>query len=80
MYWLTLLFVIFSVVSVFYYIRLVKVIYFNRSSSGSWTFLKDIPFSNAFIISLITLLNCIFFMNPNIVFKFIYNFTFYIYI
>jgi len=80
MYWLTLLFVIFSVVSVFYYIRLVKVIYFNRSSSGSWTFLKDIPFSNAFIISLITLLNCIFFVNPNIVFKFIYNFTFYIYI
>ena len=31
MYWLTILFVIFSVISVFYYIRLVKIIYFNRS-------------------------------------------------
>ncbi len=80
MYWLTLLFVIFSVISVFYYIRLVKIIYFNRNSSGAWTFLKDVPFSNAFIIALITLLNCIFFVNPNIVFKLIYNFTFYIYI
>jgi NADH-quinone oxidoreductase subunit N len=80
MYWLTLLFVIFSVVSVFYYIRLVKIIYFNRNSSGSWTFLRDIPFSNAFIIAFITILNCIFFINPNILFKLIYNFTFYIYI
>jgi NADH-quinone oxidoreductase subunit N len=31
-YLLTILFVIFSVVSVYYYIRLVKIIYFNRSS------------------------------------------------
>jgi proton-translocating NADH-quinone oxidoreductase chain N len=31
-YWLTILFVIFSVISVFYYIRLVKLMYFNRST------------------------------------------------
>ena len=36
MYWLTILFVIFSVISVFYYIRLVKLMYFNRTSG--WVF------------------------------------------
>jgi NADH-quinone oxidoreductase subunit N len=78
MYWLALLFVVFSVVSVFYYIRLVKLMYFNRLSG--WVFLHEIPFSNAFIIGLITLLNCVFFINPNLVFKFIYNFSFVIYL
>jgi len=78
MYWLALLFVVFSVVSVFYYIRLVKLMYFNRLSG--WVFLHEIPFSNAFIIALITLLNCVFFINPNLVFKFIYNFSFVIYL
>jgi len=78
MYWLTILFVIFSVISVFYYIRLVKLMYFNRSSG--WVFLYDIPFSNSLIISIITIVNCLFFFNPNILFKLIYNFSFYLYI
>ena len=78
MYWLTVLFVVFSVISVFYYIRLVKLMYFNRSSD--WVFLCDIPFSNSFIISFITIVNCVFFLNPNILFKIIYNFSFYLYI
>jgi NADH-quinone oxidoreductase subunit N len=77
-YWLALLFVVFSVVSVFYYIRLVKIMYFNRSNN--WVFLDEIPFSNAFVISTITILNCIFFLNPNLLFKLIYNFSFYFYI
>ncbi len=78
MYWLALLFVVFSVISVFYYIRLVKLMYFNRTSG--WVFLHEIPFSNALIIAVITLLNCIFFLNPNLLFKFIYNFSFFMYI
>jgi NADH-quinone oxidoreductase subunit N len=78
MYWLALLFVIFSVISVFYYIRLVKLMYFNRLSG--WVFLHEIPFSNAVIIAAITLLNCFFFFNPNLLFKLIYNFTFIIYV
>lgn len=78
MYWLTILFVIFSVISVFYYIRLVKLMYFNRSSG--WVFLYEIPFSNSLIISVITVANCLFFLNPNILFKLIYNFSFYLYI
>lgn len=77
-YWLTILFVIFSVISVYYYIRLVKIIYFNRSSG--WSFFESISFSNAFIISIITLLNCVFFLNPNLIFKVIYNFCLFIYI
>lgn len=77
-YWLTILFVVFSVISVYYYIRLVKIIYFNRSYG--WVFFAKIPFSTSFIISTITLLNCIFFFNPNLVFKIIYNFSLFIYI
>lgn len=78
MYWLTILFVIFSVISVFYYIRLVKLMYFNRSSG--WVFLSDISFLNSLIISTITLINGLFFFNPNLLFKLIYNFSFYFYI
>jgi NADH:ubiquinone oxidoreductase subunit 2 (subunit N) len=78
MYWLALFFVVFSVISVFYYIRLVKLMYFNRL--GGWVFFYEIPFINAFIIAVITLLNCLFFLNPNLLFKLIYNFSFVIYI
>lgn len=77
-YWLTILFVIFSVISVFYYIRLVKLMYFNRS--GGWLFFKTPPFSMCFIVSLITIINLIFFVNPNLVFKLIYNFSFYFFL
>lgn len=77
-YWLSLLFVVFSVISVFYYIRLVKLVYFNRSSG--WIFLYGIPFSNAVIIAFITIVNCLFFINPNLFLKIIYNFSFFLYI
>ena len=78
MYWLAILFVIFSAVSVFYYIRLVKLVYFNRTKG--WVFFYNIPFVNSLIISFITIVNCIFFVNPNFIFKIVYNFTFYFYI
>lgn len=78
MYWLTILFVIFSVISVFYYIRLVKLMYFNRGAG--WVFLSDIPFLNSLVISFITIINGLFFFNPNLLFKLIYNFSFYFYI
>jgi NADH:ubiquinone oxidoreductase subunit 2 (subunit N) len=78
MYWLTILFVIFSVISVFYYIRLVKLMYFNRSTG--WVFLSDIPFLNSLVISFITIVNVLFFFNQNLLFKLIYNFSFYFYI
>jgi NADH:ubiquinone oxidoreductase subunit 2 (subunit N) len=78
MYWLALIFVIFSVISVFYYIRLVKLMYFNRGLG--WIFLQEIPFINSLLISSITILNFIFFLNPGILFKVIYNFSFYFYI
>ena len=78
MYFLTILFIIFSVISVFYYIRLVKIIYFNRADG--WVFIKEISFTNAFIISSFTLINCLFFINPGLLFKLIYNFSLYLYI
>lgn len=78
MYWLTILFVIFSVISVFYYIRLVKIMYFNRDTG--WVFFQEISFSVAFVISLITIINCVFFFNPNLLFTIIHNFSFYLFI
>lgn len=76
MYWVVIIFVVFSVVTVFYYIRLVKLAYFNRSLS--WVFFEEISFSNALIISVIVILNCLFFINPNLLFKLVYNLSFYI--
>ena len=78
LYWIAIIFVIFSTISVFYYIRLIKLIYFNRSSG--WVFFNEIPFSAAFVISLITLLNCLFFLNPDILFSLIYAISLAIYI
>lgn len=71
MYWISILFVIFSAISVFYYIRLVKIMYFNRSDKK--VFFKNITFLNSVIISNLTLLNIFFFINPNLLFKFVYN-------
>lgn len=78
MYWLTILFVIFSVISVFYYIRIVKIMYFNRDRS--WIFFHEVSFGSAFVISLITIVNCVFFLNPNLLFRVIHNFSFYLFI
>jgi NADH:ubiquinone oxidoreductase subunit 2 (subunit N) len=78
LFWVSIIFVVFSAVSVFYYIRLVKLMYFNRSVGK--LFLNPIPFSSSLIISVLTIINCIFFLNPNLFFKIIYNLTLYLYI
>lgn len=78
LYWVTILFVVFSTVSVFYYIRLVKLIYFNRSSG--WVFVKEVPIVTALVVSFITIINLMFFINPNLIFKLIYNFSLFIYL
>lgn len=78
LFWISIIFVIFSAISVFYYIRLVKLIYFNRGVGK--VFLFQMPFTNAVIIAFLTFMNCIFFLNPNFLFKIIYNLTLYLYI
>jgi NADH:ubiquinone oxidoreductase subunit 2 (subunit N) len=77
-YLVSILFVVFSAASVFYYIRLVKLMYFNRQVGK--IFLYDISFLTSFVISFIVIINFIFFINPNFVFKTIYNLSFFIYI
>jgi NADH-quinone oxidoreductase subunit N len=78
LFWVSIIFVVFSAISVFYYIRLVKLMYFNRTVGK--LFLYPIPFTNAAIISFLTFINCVFFLNPNLFFKIIYNLTLYLYI
>lgn len=77
-YWVAFLFVIFSALSVFYYIRLVKLMYFNRTNSK--LFLVTPSFNFSLIIAFITIVNCFFFINPNLIFKLLYNVTLFFYI
>ena len=63
-YWVSVVIVIFSAISAYYYIKLIKLMYFNRSVNR--VFYKEIPYSNAFIISFCTLINILFFIYPDL--------------
>jgi hypothetical protein len=54
------------------------LMYFNRGVAK--IFLFPISFTDATVISFLTFINCIFFINPNFFFKVIYNLTLYLYI
>jgi len=78
MYLITFIFLFFSVISTFYYIRLVKLSYFNQSKS--YVFLDVLPYSLSFIIANITILSILFLVNPNLIFTICYMFSFYWYV
>jgi NADH:ubiquinone oxidoreductase subunit 2 (subunit N) len=58
--WYLLIFIglILSIISCFYYLRLIKLIIFNNSNS--WVFLKRVPKINSYIISFSVLFNLFF--------------------
>lgn len=78
MYLVSIIFLLFSAISVFYYIRLVKLSYFNRSSG--WIFLEPPTYYLSLLLGVIILLNCILFLNPSILFNISLNFSFYWYV
>lgn len=65
---IAILLAIWAVISTYYYLRLVKLIFFNRNN---WTFFSPISYSSALIISFITLLNIIFVFDPSFLFNLI---------
>lgn len=63
--------ILFSVISTFYYIRIIKVLYFENIAVGKLYY--PITSNNAFLISLLTFLLVFFFLNPNIVYLILYK-------
>lgn len=78
MYLVSIIFLIFSSVSIFYYIRLAKFAYFNRSAG--WVFVETIPYSLSLLLGFAVILNCILFLNPSLLFNISFNFSFYWYV
>lgn len=78
MYLVSIIFLLFGAISVFYYIRLIKICYFSRSNNQ--VFLETPPYYLSLILGVIVVLNCVFFLNPSILFNISYNFSFYWYV
>ena len=60
--------IIFTILSGFYYLKIVKIIYFN--SFKSWDYFAKISYVPAFIISFCILLQFLFFLDPSIILVF----------
>ncbi len=68
MYQFLFLAIIFTILSGFYYLKIVKIIYFNNFRS--WDYFAKISYVPAFIISFSILLQFLFFLNPSIILVF----------
>ena len=55
-----------SLISSFYYIRLIKIIYYNKNDSFHWTSLNKISYNIGFFSFFFILLNLFLFINPSI--------------
>lgn len=78
LFFITFIFIIFSIVSMFYYIRLIKLMFFNKNKY--WFFFDTITKSNSIILGFFILINLFFFINPNLIFKLIHNISISFYI
>lgn len=65
---------ILTVVSTYYYLRLVKLMFFNRNS---WIFFKPIPYSSALLVSVIIVINVLFILDPTVLINLIKIITYY---
>ena len=63
-FFITLFSLFLSVVSSFYYIRLIKLVFFEKTNS--WTFLKPLNKINSFLIVFLSFFNLFFFVYPEI--------------
>ncbi len=77
-YLISVIFVVFSAITVFYYIRFVKLSYFN--SSAGWILLLPQSYSLALFLSVLIIANCVFFIDPSYLFIISSNFSFYWYV
>ncbi len=75
---ITFLFIIFSIISMFYYIRLIKLMFFNKNKY--WFLFENITKSNSIILGLFVIINMFFFINPNLILKLVHNISIIFYI
>lgn len=71
LYLISILVVFLSSISAFYYIRLIKIMFFDVSTTTDWLFLKPISKSITYIISLTFLINILFIVFPEIFLSFV---------
>jgi NADH-quinone oxidoreductase subunit N len=70
-YFIALIAILLSVISTFYYIRIIKILYFENILAGKLYY--PITTNNAFIISWLTFLLVFFFINPNLLYLAVYK-------
>lgn len=63
--------IVFTILSAFYYLKIVKIIFFNDYKS--WDFFSRINYISAFFISISVLLQLFFFLKPSIILVFFEN-------
>lgn len=63
--------IVFTILSAFYYLKIVKIIFFNNFKS--WDFFSKINYIPAFFISISILLQLFFFLKPSVILVFFEN-------
>lgn len=71
LYIIALLFIIFSIVSIFYYVRLIKLMFFNKNKL--WFYFESPQQYIVLLLSVLLFFNILFFIQPNLIFKLAYN-------
>jgi NADH-quinone oxidoreductase subunit N len=77
LFFISIIFVFLSIISIFYYIRLTKLMFFNRTRN--WIFLEPLSRLSSVILGILLVINLIFWIKPILFLTLIYNFSFYFY-
>lgn len=78
LYFIAIFGIIISVINFFYYIRLIKLIFFNKNKY--WFFFDNLNKTLSILLSFIVLINILFFIYPNPILLFIFKISFYFYL
>jgi len=78
LYFITLFAILVSVINFFYYIRLIKLIFFEKNKY--WFFFDNLNVTLSLILSFIIIFNLIFFIFPNPILLFIFKVSLYFYL
>jgi NADH:ubiquinone oxidoreductase subunit 2 (subunit N) len=66
-----------SIISIFYYIRLTKLMFFNRTRN--WIFLEPPSRLLTVVLGCVLVINLVFWLKPVLFLNLIYNISFYFY-
>ena len=77
LFFIPLVFVVLSIISIFYYIRLTKFMFFNRTRN--WVFLEPPSRLLTVVLGCVLVINLVFWLKPVLFLNLIYNISFYFY-